>query len=72
MSVGIVASAVAQQEAGSESGEKTESQKTESLRPHLRFGLEARANFRNSEDNRFQVPFDFDPEPGPDHVVRGF
>jgi len=44
----------------------------EGLRPRLRFGLEAKTNFRHSEENRFLVPFDFDGRPGPDFVVRGF
>lgn len=41
----------------------------EGLRPRFHFGLEAKAHFRQSEENRFLVPFDFDPGPG---VVRGF
>jgi hypothetical protein len=63
----LAAPAVAQEE---EQGQEQE--EPEGLRPRLRFGLEAKANFRDSEENRFQVPFDFDPAPGPDHVVRGF
>jgi hypothetical protein len=42
----------------------------ESVRPRFHFGLEAKANYRNSEENRFLAPFDFDPSPG--GVVRGF
>jgi hypothetical protein len=49
--------------------EEEKQEEPESFRPRLHFGLEAKTNFRHSEDNRFLVPFDFDPGPG---VVRGF
>jgi hypothetical protein len=42
------------------------------LRPRLDFGLEARANFRHSEDNRFPVPFPFRPDQLPPGQTRGF
>ena len=64
----LAAPAAAQEDEGQEQ----EQEASEGLRPRLRFGLEAKANFRNSEENRFQVPFDFDSRPGPDFVVRGF
>lgn len=64
LSLCLAAPAAAQEGEGQE--------EPEALRPRLHFGLEAKANFRQSEENRFQVPFDFDPAPGPDHVVRGF
>ena len=48
------------------SGEET------GLRPKLDFGLEARANFRHSEDNRFPVPFPFLPIELPPGQTRGF
>src|SRR6185295_13551880 len=63
LSLCLAASAAAQ-EGGEGGGEP------ESLRPRLHFGLEAKANFRDSEDNRFLVPFD--ARPGPEFVVRGF
>jgi hypothetical protein len=40
---------------GAQEGEGQE--ETEGLRPRFRFGLEAKANFRDSEENRFGVPF---------------
>ncbi len=40
-----------------------------STRPRFRFGLEGKANYRDSEANRFQAPFDFDPSAA---VVRAF
>lgn len=43
-----------------------------SLRPRLDFGLEAKANFRNSEENRFPVPFRFEPEQLPRGQTQGF
>jgi len=65
LSLWLAASAAAQEgEAGSESGGEPES-----LRPRLHFGLEAKANYRNSEDNRFQVPFNFGTL---EHPVPGF
>jgi hypothetical protein len=38
----------------------------------FRFGLEARANYRESEENRFPVPFPFKPEQLPVGQTRGF
>lgn len=38
-------------------GEGAEQGESGSLRPRFRFGLEAKANFRDSEENRFAVPF---------------
>src|SRR5262245_10349941 len=43
-----------------------------SLRPKLDFGLEAKANFRNSEENRFPVPFPFPPSFLPVGQTQGF
>jgi hypothetical protein len=45
----------------------------QSLRPKLQWGLEARANYRYSEDNRFPVPFPFTPDqlpPGQTHAFE--
>lgn len=61
LSLCLAAPAAAQEGEGQE--------ESESLRPRFHFGLEAKANFRDSEENRFLVPFDFDSGPG---VVRGF
>jgi hypothetical protein len=63
----LAASAVAQEGAEDESGGEPES-----LRPRLSFGLEAKANFRESEENRFAVPFDFPPSFLPVGETRGF
>ncbi len=38
----------------------------------FRFGLEARANYRDSEENRFQVPFPFEPPMLPVGQTHGF
>lgn len=43
-----------------------------SLRPKLEFGLEARANYRDSDGNRFAVPFEFSPDQLPPGQTRGF
>jgi hypothetical protein len=48
------------------------SEERASLRPKLDFGLEARANFRHSEDNSFPVPHRFDPLQLPVGQSRGF
>ncbi len=64
LSLCLAASAAAQEEEGSESGGEPAS-----LRPSLHFGLEGKANFRQSEDNRFLVPFNFGT---PEHPVQGF
>ena len=42
------------------------------LKPRLDWGLEAKANFRHSEDNRFPVPFPFDPSMPPVGQTQGF
>ena len=42
------------------------------LKPRLDWGLEAKANFRHSEDNRFPVPFPFDPSMLPVGQTQGF
>jgi hypothetical protein len=49
-----------------------ETEEEASLRPRLEFGLEAKANFRNSEENRFPVPFRFEPEALPRGQTQGF
>ena len=38
----------------------------------VRFGLEAKANYRDSQENRFPVPFTFRPEELPVGQTRGF
>jgi hypothetical protein len=43
-----------------------------SLRPRLEFGLEAKAHYRDSDLNRFQVPFNFPPSFLPVGQTRGF
>lgn len=63
----LAASAVAQEGVEDEGGGEPES-----LRPRLSFGLEAKANFRESEENRFAVPFDFPPSFLPVGETRGF
>lgn len=63
----LAASAAAQEGVEGESGEGPES-----LRPRLSFGLEAKANFRESDENRFVVPFDFPPSFLPVGQTRGF
>src|SRR5215210_2370799 len=42
------------------------------LKPRLDWGLETKANFRHSEDNRFPVPFPFDPSQLPVGQTQGF
>ena len=59
--------AAAQEGEGQEAAEQEEPQ---GLRPRLRFGLEAKAHVRHSEENRFLVPFNFSSEPGV--VIPGF
>lgn len=39
---------------------------------HYRFGLEARANFRHSDENRFTAPFPFKPTELPPGQTKGF
>jgi hypothetical protein len=41
-------------------------------KPRLEWGLEAKANFRRSEPNRFPVPFPFSPSMLPVGQTRGF
>lgn len=41
-------------------------------RPKLQWGLEAKANFRHSEDNKFQVNFPFAPSQLPVGQTKGF
>jgi hypothetical protein len=43
-----------------------------SLRPKLEFGLEAKANFRDSDGNRFPVPHKFKPDMLPVGQIQGF
>lgn len=47
-------------------------EETASLRPRLSFGLEAKANFRDSEENRFPVSFPFTPDQLPVGQKQGF
>jgi hypothetical protein len=56
-----------EKEAAAESAEESTS-----LRPKLDFGLEVKANFRNSEENRFAVPFPFPPSFLPPGQTQGF
>jgi len=44
----------------------------EPSKPRLEWGLEAKANFRRSEENRFPVPFPFPPSFLPVGQTRGF
>lgn len=67
LSLCLAASAAAQEGERSESGGEPES-----LRPRLRFGLEAKAHFRDSDQNRFRVPFRFPPEFLPVGQTEGF
>lgn len=57
LSLCLAASAAAQEGEGGE----TEGE-SEGLRPRLRWGLEAKTNFRDSDENRFPVPFGALPE----------
>lgn len=41
-------------------------------KPRLEWGLEGKANFRRSEENRFAVPFQFSPSMLPPGQTRGF
>ncbi|HKH47934.1 MAG TPA: hypothetical protein VKM72_25025 [Thermoanaerobaculia bacterium] len=66
----LAASAAAQEGEGEQAEQAESSGEAESLRPRFHFSLEGKANYRDSEENRFQVPFDFDPSPN--SVVRGF
>ncbi len=43
-----------------------------SLKPKLTVGVETKANFRHSEDNRFPVPFNFKPNELPPGQTQGF
>ncbi|HVG10852.1 MAG TPA: hypothetical protein VNM67_24330 [Thermoanaerobaculia bacterium] len=43
-----------------------------SLRPKLEFGFEAKAHYRDSDLNRFAVPFQFSPNMLPPGQTRGF
>jgi hypothetical protein len=38
--------------------------------PHLKWGLEVKAGYRDSEDRSFPIPFNFGPLPGPKPVLR--
>ena len=44
----------------------------DSLRPKIQFGLEAKANFRHSDDNQFEVNFGFKPIQLPVGQDKGF
>lgn len=48
--------------AGAQEGEGSEGEgEAESLRPRFQFGLEAKAHYRDSDENRFPVPFGLPP-----------
>jgi hypothetical protein len=74
----LAAAPMRAQDAGAGEPEQAPEQATEeapaptSLRPHLDFGFEIKANFRDSEQNRFAVPFAFPPEQLPPGETRGF
>jgi hypothetical protein len=55
-----------------EAAEAGAPQETPAGKPRLEWGLEAKANFRQSEENRFAVPFPFTPEQLPPGQTRGF
>lgn len=52
--------------------EEAPAEEEPSLRPKLDFGLEAKVNYRDSESNRFAVPFPFLPSFLPVGQTRGF
>ena len=58
--------------AAQEPAEEAPPVEEEGLGPRLSFGLEAKANFRNSEENRFPVNFRFDPVQLPAGQRQGF
>src|SRR6185295_15696305 len=70
LGIGLWGSAVhaEQQEEGAAAQEEAPA----GLRPRLEFGLEAKANFRHSEDNRFPVNFGFKPEQFPPGQTQVF
>src|SRR6185295_556564 len=70
LGIGLWGSAVhaEQQEEGAAAQEEAPA----GLRPRLEFGLEAKANFRHSEDNRFPVSFGFKPEQFPPGQTQVF
>ncbi|HEY2738626.1 MAG TPA: hypothetical protein VGK45_09480, partial [Thermoanaerobaculia bacterium] len=41
-------------------------------KPQLKWGLEAKMNYRRSEDNKFPVPFPFSPDQLPVGQTKGF
>ena len=67
-----IPAARAAQEAEEMPAEEAQPAEEASLRPRLSFGLEAKANFRNSEENRFPVSFKFKPEMLPVGQDKGF
>jgi hypothetical protein len=52
--------------------EAEETSPASGLRPHLEFGFEIKAHFRDSEENRFRVPFPFTPDMLPPGQTAGF
>ncbi|HJX28422.1 MAG TPA: hypothetical protein VJ885_10945 [Thermoanaerobaculia bacterium] len=68
----LIALCLAAPAAAQQGGEDVGEGEPESLRPRLSFGVEAKANFRESEENRFAVPFDFPPAQLPVGETRGF
>jgi hypothetical protein len=71
LGLGLVGPAVLTAQNAAEEKGKT-GEESGGLRPKLDFGLEARANFRRSEDNRFPVPFPFPPDFLPVGQTQGF
>lgn len=63
---------VAAQEPEEPVAEADEAGERDSLRPQLEFGLEAKANFRDSDGNRFPVPHKFTPDMLPPGQTQGF
>lgn len=52
--------------------EEAPAEEEPSLKPKLEFGFEAKAHYRDSDLNRFIVPFQFDPNMLPVGQTRGF
>ncbi len=70
LGIGLWGSAVQAEQQEEEGAAKEEA--SAGLRPKLEFGLEAKANFRHSEDNRFPVSFGFKPEQIPPGQTQVF
>jgi len=71
LGLGLWAAAVRADQATEKPAEPQE-EAPATLKPRLDFGLEARANFRHSEDNRFPVSFKFEPDQLPVGQTQAF